>query len=177
MSNVYLHKDCMASKFAFACTTLGGHQSRYADSVFILSFLNNNMPFAAKKYKKFMRYRKKSYLCNRLHRKACRSGGMVDTRDLKSLEHCAHTGSSPVSGTELEVSSRSSNFFVATAIRVCRGIAKHVKFVFGRIPSVLPFVSAYYLPLHIADAPAVRLGCYGCETRVLRGMLLAVVIG
>ena len=25
---------------------------------------------------------------------------MVDTRDLKSLEHCAHTGSSPVFGTE-----------------------------------------------------------------------------
>ena len=24
---------------------------------------------------------------------------MVDTRDLKSLGHCAHTGSSPVSGT------------------------------------------------------------------------------
>ena len=26
---------------------------------------------------------------------------MVDTRDLKSLGHCAHTGSSPVSGTFL----------------------------------------------------------------------------
>ena len=29
----------------------------------------------------------------------CRNGGMVDTRDLKSLGHCARAGSSPASGT------------------------------------------------------------------------------
>ena len=35
----------------------------------------------------------------------CRNGGMVDTRDLKSLGHCARAGSSPASGT-LEVFAR-----------------------------------------------------------------------
>ena len=36
------------------------------------------------------------YLCTR---KAGPNGGMVDTRDLKSLGHCGRTGSSPVPGT------------------------------------------------------------------------------
>ena len=31
----------------------------------------------------------------------CRNGGMVDTRDLKSLGHCARAGSSPAFGTNL----------------------------------------------------------------------------
>ena len=39
-------------------------------------------------------------------KRSCRSGGMVDTRDLKSLGHCAHTGSSPVSGTYEETAAR-----------------------------------------------------------------------
>ena len=30
----------------------------------------------------------------------CRNGGMVDTRDLKSLGHCARAGSSPAFGTK-----------------------------------------------------------------------------
>ena len=32
-----------------------------------------------------------------------RSGGMVDTRDLKSLAHCGRVGSSPTFGTQAEV--------------------------------------------------------------------------
>ena len=32
-----------------------------------------------------------------------RSGGMVDTRDLKSLAHCERVGSSPTFGTHAEV--------------------------------------------------------------------------
>ena len=38
-----------------------------------------------------------SYLCSR--KSGCRNGGMVDTRDLKSLGHYGCVGSSPTFGT------------------------------------------------------------------------------
>ena len=36
----------------------------------------------------------------------CPNGGMVDTRDLKSLGHCGCAGSSPASSTEKELSAK-----------------------------------------------------------------------
>lgn len=45
---------------------------------------------------------KNTYLCTRKIAIASLNGGMVDTKDLKSFDHCGCAGSSPASGTEVD---------------------------------------------------------------------------
>ena len=49
----------------------------------------------------------------------CRNGGMVDTRDLKSLGHCARAGSRPASGTKNQTQSFVNKQFTRDFLFLC----------------------------------------------------------
>ncbi len=95
---------------------------------------------------------------------SCRSGGMVDTRDLKSLGHYARTGSSPVCGTIFFSSSMNDPHFILGIIGmifillsfllnqlhiwkqdmliydVCNAIGSILLIVYAYVDAVWPFV-------------------------------------
>ena len=80
--------------------------SKNCDFTAAFSFLTaqkreENLSIFHKRRRRFCRFQKKNYLCNRFGTMGP-NGGMVDTRDLKSLGHCGCTSSSLVSGTAIK---------------------------------------------------------------------------